>query len=62
VDDEEAPPRNLRERTGKHLCIRCLAETPEEEWFGNDHVCDRCAERFEEELKPKDEGGRMKDE
>ncbi len=41
---DEQPPHKLNERTGKHLCIRCLAETPAEEWFANDHVCRKCAE------------------
>lgn len=50
--EDDEPLRNLRERTGKHLCIRCLAETPAEEWFANDHVCDACAEKFEKKLNP----------
>jgi hypothetical protein len=40
---QERVPRNLRARTGRHLCIRCLAETPEDAYFRNDHVCDACA-------------------
>lgn len=36
-------PRRLPERTGKHRCVSCLAETPAEEFFRNDHVCDACA-------------------
>ena len=56
VIDEE-PPRNLQERTGKHRCVRCLADVPADEYLRNDHLCDVCAE---EEMK--DEGGRMKDE
>ena len=43
-------PRNLRERTGKHKCIRCLAEVPDDVYFANDQVCDECADRFEKEL------------
>jgi len=35
--------RNLPERTGKHRCIRCLAETQAEEYMRNDHLCDACA-------------------
>jgi hypothetical protein len=60
VDD--TIPRNLQERTGKHRCIRCLAEIPADVYFANDQVCDDCADKFEKELTPKDEGGRMKDE
>jgi len=47
---DEPPPRKLKERTGRHLCIRCLAEVPAEEYFRNDQVCDRCAEIFAAEL------------
>jgi len=54
---DEPPPRKLNERTGKHYCITCLAETPEEEYFANDHVCDRCAEKERER-----EGRGMSDE
>jgi hypothetical protein len=37
------PTRNRPERTGKHRCIRCLAETPADEYMRNDHLCDTCA-------------------
>ena len=40
---DEPLPRKLNERTGKHICIRCLAEVETEEYFRNDHVCDKCA-------------------
>jgi hypothetical protein len=36
-------PRALPERTGRHLCVGCLAETPAERYFANDHLCDACA-------------------
>jgi len=39
----ENAPRSLPERTGKHRCIRCLAETPADEYMRNDHLCDACA-------------------
>ncbi len=42
---DEPTPRDLQERTGKHRCIRCLAETPAEEFLRNDHLCDACAEK-----------------
>ncbi len=38
-------PCRLPERTGIHLCVSCLAETPEAAYFSNDHLCDACAER-----------------
>ena len=31
------------ERTGKHVCVRCLSEVEAEEYFRNDHLCDKCA-------------------
>lgn len=47
---DEETPRNLAERTGRHRCIRCLAEVVEDEYFANDQVCDACGEKFEREL------------
>jgi len=52
---DEPPPRKLNERTGTHICIRCLAETPAEAWFANDHVCDKCAETLNEEQGTRNE-------
>ena len=53
---DEQTPRNLSERTGKHRCIRCLADVSDEEYFRNDHVCDACAaEADSEEERMKDE-------
>ena len=53
---DEPPPRKLKERTGKHYCIRCLAEIPAEEFLRNDHVCDKCAAEENEEQGMRDEG------
>jgi hypothetical protein len=59
---DEDPPRQLSERTGKHRCIRCLAEVTAEAYQRNDHVCDACAAADEyplqstPEAKGKDEG------
>ena len=47
----EPTPRQLGERTGKHLCIRCLAEVDAEEYLRNDHICDACAQEDEYPLK-----------
>jgi hypothetical protein len=61
----DAPPRKLNERTQKHKCIKCLAEVPAEEYFANDYLCNKCAEREEDfplQSTEKDEGKRMKDE
>jgi hypothetical protein len=35
--------RKLSERTGRHVCVRCLAEVDAEEYLRNDHLCDKCA-------------------
>jgi hypothetical protein len=57
---EDPSPRQMNERTGKHYCVRCLAETPAEEYLRNDHICDACAAAPEYPLKStpgeKDEG------
>jgi hypothetical protein len=40
---EDGPPRELAERTGKHFCVKCLAPVRTEEYLRNDHICDACA-------------------
>jgi len=44
---DEPPPRELPERTGRHVCVKCLAVIPAGEYFRNDHICDRCNEQDE---------------
>ena len=44
----EEIPRAMPERTGKHYCISCLAETPAEVYFRNDHICEACNNSREE--------------
>jgi len=51
---DEQTPRDLAERTGKHRCIRCLADVPGDEYFANDHLCDSCA-REENQKQETDE-------
>jgi len=46
---DEPPPRKLKEQTGKHYCVCCLSETPAEEYFRNDHLCDKCASEQNDE-------------
>ncbi|HYS56234.1 MAG TPA: hypothetical protein VER58_20945 [Thermoanaerobaculia bacterium] len=41
---DDAPPRQLKERTEKHRCIKCLSEVPREEYLRNDFLCDNCAQ------------------
>ena len=38
-----APRRNMNERTGRHVCVRCLREVATDEYLRNDHLCDKCA-------------------
>lgn len=40
-------PRGLGERTGKHLCVRCLTPVATHEYLKNDHICNACAESDE---------------
>jgi len=40
---DEPTPRNLPERTGKHLCIRCLREVDADTYQRNDMLCEECA-------------------
>ena len=46
---DDRPRLPLKERTGKHICIECLNEVPADDYFRNDHVCDGCAEKKEEQ-------------
>ncbi len=48
---DEGPPRQLKERTEKHRCVKCLTEIPAEEYFANDFVCDQCAAKEEYPLQ-----------
>ncbi len=41
---DESTPRRLPERTGRHVCTRCLAEVATDEFLANDHLCSKCAE------------------
>lgn len=40
---DDFPRQSLSERTGRHVCIRCLGEVETEEYLRNDHLCDKCA-------------------
>lgn len=48
---DEPIARQLSERTGKHVCVKCLAAIPAEEFLRNDHICDACADDDEYPLK-----------
>lgn len=45
-DRPRVPPK---ERTGKHICIECLKEVPADDYFRNDHVCNECGQKKEEQ-------------
>ncbi|HVR38765.1 MAG TPA: hypothetical protein VMU84_06690 [Thermoanaerobaculia bacterium] len=51
MNHHDDTPRKLNERTGKHYCVRCLAETSADEYLRNDHICDDCASKDEYPLK-----------
>ena len=59
---DDRTPRNLPERTGRHVCIQCMAEVETDDYLRNDHLCDGCAERESARDEPKDEPGTMNDE
>jgi hypothetical protein len=44
---EDRIPRNLPERSGVHICIRCLREVRPDEYDRLDHVCAGCAEEID---------------
>ncbi len=48
---DDAPPCQLKERTQKHRCVKCLAEVSSEEYLRNDFLCDKCAEAEEYPLQ-----------
>jgi hypothetical protein len=45
--EEDDIPRDLPERTGRHICSLCLRETPADEYFANDLACRECAGKAE---------------
>ena len=59
---DDPPPRELREKTGRHLCVKCLAQVPAQEYFRNDHICDDCASRDEYPLASTPEPRKASDE
>jgi hypothetical protein len=42
--EPEALPRQLKEKSEKHYCVKCLSIIPADEYFANDFICDKCAE------------------
>jgi hypothetical protein len=57
---EDPPPRPMPERTGKHVCTRCLTVIPANEYFRNDHICDRCASSDEYSVVPEPKAPKKK--
>ena len=57
----EETPRELPERTGKHLCVQCLASVGAAEYLRNDHICDSCAAKEEYPLASTPEERETKD-
>ena len=54
--NDDRPRRPLNERTGKHYCIECLKEVPADDYFRNDHVCNECGAKKEEQADDADRG------
>jgi len=48
---DDAPPRQLKEQTEKHRCVKCLSEVSREVYLRNDFLCDKCAELEEYPLQ-----------
>ena len=41
--EPDAVPKQLKEKSEKHYCVRCLREVEKDEYFANDFLCDDCA-------------------
>ena len=41
--EADSVPKQLREKTEKHYCVKCLREVERDEYFENDFLCDSCA-------------------
>jgi len=54
--NDDRPRRLLNERTGKHYCIECLKEVLADDYFRNDHVCNECGAKKEEQADDADRG------
>ena len=54
--EPEALPRQLKEKSEKHYCVRCLREVERDEYFDNDFLCDSCADAKEKPEGMRDEG------
>ena len=46
--NDEGPPRQLPERTGRHRCVSCLKEISPEEYLQGDFVCRECTSKLED--------------
>ena len=54
--EPDSVPKQLREKTEKHYCVRCLREVERDEYFANDFLCDQCANVEEKPEGMRDEG------
>jgi len=41
--EADSVPRQLREKSEKHYCVKCLREVERDEYLENDFLCDKCA-------------------
>ena len=50
--EAEPIPKQLKEQTEKHHCVRCLKETPRDVYLENDFLCDACFDAEEKSEQP----------
>jgi hypothetical protein len=51
--EPDSVPRQLREKTEKHYCVKCLREVERDEYLENDFLCDACAAELEKAVTDK---------
>ena len=49
--EPDAVPKQLKEKSEKHYCVRCLREVANDEYFDNDFLCDACVDLVEKTMK-----------
>ena len=54
--EPESVPKQLKEKSEKHYCVRCLKETARDEYLENDFLCDSCFEADQKAKGMRDEG------
>ena len=52
--EADSVPRQLREKSEKHYCVKCLREVERDEYLENDFLCDQCVAELDKGMR--DEG------